>query len=73
MGIRGGTHSGTHSVSPTLSPTLTLDPDSLRAGSSNSELALAFALGIFIGLTPFYLLQTILSIYFARRLHLTRR
>ena len=25
---------------------------------------MAFALGIFVGLTPFYLLQTILAIYF---------
>jgi glycosyltransferase involved in cell wall biosynthesis len=44
--------------------------DALRAGSSNSELAMAFAMGIFIGLTPFYMLQTVLAIYFARRLHL---
>ncbi len=44
--------------------------DSIRAGGSNSELAMAFALGIFVGLTPFYMLQTVLAIYFARRLHL---
>ena len=44
--------------------------ESLRAGSSNSELATAFAMGIFVGLTPFYFLQTVLSIYFSRRLHL---
>jgi len=42
----------------------------LRAGSSNSALAMAFAMGIFVGLTPFSLLQTILAIYFARRMHL---
>jgi uncharacterized protein (DUF2062 family) len=42
----------------------------LRTGSTNSELAMAFALGIFVGLTPFYLVQTLLAIYFARRLHL---
>jgi uncharacterized protein (DUF2062 family) len=44
--------------------------DALHAGSSNAELAMAFSLGIFVGLTPFYLLQTILAIYLARRLHL---
>ena len=44
--------------------------EALRTGSSNSELAMAFAMGIFVGLTPFYMLQTILAIYFARRLHL---
>jgi glycosyltransferase involved in cell wall biosynthesis len=44
--------------------------DALRAGSSNSELAMAFALGVFVGLTPLPLIQTILAIYFARRLHL---
>ncbi|HUO07447.1 MAG TPA: DUF2062 domain-containing protein [Phycisphaerae bacterium] len=42
----------------------------LRAGSSNSELATAFALGIFIGLTPLYFLHSIIAIYLARRLHL---
>jgi uncharacterized protein (DUF2062 family) len=42
----------------------------MSAGSTHSELSLAFAMGIFVGLTPFYMLQTILSIYFARRLHL---
>ncbi len=44
--------------------------EALRTGSTNSELATAFALGIFVGLTPLYMLQTILAIYFARRLHL---
>jgi glycosyltransferase involved in cell wall biosynthesis len=42
----------------------------LRAGSSNAELAMALAMGIFIGLTPFYLLHALIAIYFARRLHL---
>jgi uncharacterized protein (DUF2062 family) len=42
----------------------------LKAGSSNTELATAFALGIFIGLTPFYFLHSIIAIYFARRMHL---
>lgn len=44
--------------------------EALRAGSSNAELAMAFALGVFVGLTPLPLLQTILAIYLARRLHL---
>ena len=44
--------------------------NALRAGSSNAELATAFAVGIFLGLTPLYGLQTILAIYFSRRLHL---
>jgi len=42
----------------------------LSAGSSNSELAMAFALGLFTGLTPFFTLHTLIAIYFARRLHL---
>jgi glycosyltransferase involved in cell wall biosynthesis len=42
----------------------------MRAGTSNTELATAFAVGIFVGLTPFYFVQTILAIYLARRLHL---
>lgn len=42
----------------------------LREGSSNAELATAFAMGVFVGLTPFYFLQTLLAIFFARRLHL---
>jgi len=42
----------------------------LSAGNSNSELATAFAVGIFVGLTPFYFVQTVLAIYLARRLHL---
>ncbi len=33
-------------------------------------MATAFAVGIFLGLTPLYFLQTILAIYFSRRLHL---
>ncbi len=41
-----------------------------RTGSTNGELATAFAVGIFVGLTPLYFLQTLIAIYFARRLHL---
>lgn len=42
----------------------------LRAGSSNSELSTAIALGSFVGLTPLLGLHSVLAIYFARRLHL---
>jgi len=42
----------------------------VATGTSNSGLAAAFAMGVFIGLTPLYGLHTILAIYFARRLHL---
>jgi glycosyltransferase involved in cell wall biosynthesis len=42
----------------------------LRTGLGNSEIATAFAMGIFVGLTPLYGLQTLLAVYFARRLHL---
>jgi uncharacterized protein (DUF2062 family) len=42
----------------------------LRTGSGNSEIATAFAMGIFVGLTPLYGLQTLLALYFARRLRL---
>ena len=44
--------------------------EAIRAGSTNSELATAFAVGIFIGLTPFYFLHSFIAIYIARRLHL---
>jgi glycosyltransferase involved in cell wall biosynthesis len=42
----------------------------LQTGLDNSEIAMAFALGIFVGITPFYGVQTILAIYLAQRLHL---
>ncbi|HVS72381.1 MAG TPA: DUF2062 domain-containing protein [Phycisphaerae bacterium] len=42
----------------------------MREGNSNAELATAFAMGVFVGLTPLYLLQTVLAIFFAKRLHL---
>jgi glycosyltransferase involved in cell wall biosynthesis len=42
----------------------------LAAGASNSELATAFAVGVFVGLTPFYFVHTLIAIYLARRLHL---
>jgi glycosyltransferase involved in cell wall biosynthesis len=44
--------------------------EALSAGASNAELAMAFAVGIFVGLTPFYSLQTLIAIYLSRRLHL---
>jgi glycosyltransferase involved in cell wall biosynthesis/uncharacterized protein (DUF2062 family) len=44
--------------------------DAMRAGTSNSELASAVAVGVFVGLTPIFCFQTILAIYLARRLHL---
>ena len=43
---------------------------SALGGSNCRELAMAFALGIFVGLTPFYFIQTLLAIYLSRRLHL---
>jgi glycosyltransferase involved in cell wall biosynthesis len=42
----------------------------LQTGTSNAEFATAISLGIFVGLTPLFFLQTILAIYLARRLHL---
>jgi glycosyltransferase involved in cell wall biosynthesis len=42
----------------------------LAAGASNAELATAFAIGVFVGLTPAYFLHTLIAIYLARRLHL---
>jgi uncharacterized protein (DUF2062 family) len=42
----------------------------LAAGASNAELATGFATGVFVGLTPFYFLHTLIAIYLARRLHL---
>ncbi|MGN6367868.1 MAG: DUF2062 domain-containing protein [Phycisphaerae bacterium] len=44
--------------------------EAVREGSTNSELATAFAVGIFIGLTPFYFLHSLIAIYIARRMHL---
>jgi glycosyltransferase involved in cell wall biosynthesis len=42
----------------------------LRTGTSNAEFAAAFALGVFVGLTPLYGLHALIAIYLARRLHL---
>ncbi len=42
----------------------------LGTGASNAELATGFAIGVFVGLTPFYFVHTLIAIYLARRLHL---
>ena len=37
--------------------------EAVREGSTNSELATGFAVGIFIGLTPFYFLHSLIAMY----------